>query len=100
MVDAYVLRCIHRRCNYDKDVVETAREILQEALDNPQLAKQNKTIGYYKDLYHRSHMVDIVILPHLTQENVHGLSHQHIEELLNIIDSMLVHKPFEVVTVH
>lgn len=99
-VDAYVLRCIHRRCNYDRDVVESAREILQEALDNPQLAKQDKAIEYYKDLYQRSHMADVVILPHLTEENVHSLSHQHIEELLDVIDSMLVHKPFEVVTVH
>ena len=99
-VDAYVLRCIHRRCNYDKDVVEAAREILQEALDNPQLAKQDKAVDYYKDLYQRSHMADVVILPYLTSENVHGLTHQHIEELLDVIDSMLVHKPFEVVTVH
>ena len=100
MVDAYVLRCIHRRCNYDKDVVEVAREILQEALDNPQLAKQDKAIYYYKDLYQRSHMADVVILPYLTSENVHGLTHQHIEELLDVIDSMLVHKPFEVITIH
>ena len=99
-VDAYVLRCIHRRCNYNANAVETAREILQEALDNPQLAKQDKAIEYYKDLYQRSHMADVVILPHLTEENVHSLSHQHIEELLDVIDSMLVHKPFEVVTVH
>lgn len=99
-VDAYVLRCIHRRCNYDREMVQAAHGLLVQALEKPELAKPSKDIEYYKDLYQRSGMADVVILPHLNSENVHGLTHQHIEELLSIVESMLVHKPFDVITIH
>jgi hypothetical protein len=32
-VDAYVLRCIHRRCNYDRTMVEKAKHILRAEVD-------------------------------------------------------------------
>lgn len=100
-VDAYILRCIHRRCNYVADEVLLARAYLEYALT----VKTNKyvadeAIKYYSELYNRSGMADVVILPHLTKRNVVALSEQHIKDLLAIIETMLVHKPFEVVTVH
>ena len=100
-VDAYILRCIHRRCNYVADEVLLAREYLEYALtvktDND---AADRAIRYYSDLYNRSGMADMVILPHLTKHNVRALDEQHIKDLLAIIETMLAHKPFEVVTVH
>ena len=100
-VDAYILRCIHRRCNYSPDEVLLAQAYLKRALT----VKTNKyvadeAIRYYSELYNRSGMADVVILPHLTDRNVRALSEQHIKDLLAIIETMLAHKPFEVVTVH
>lgn len=99
-VDAYVLRNIHRRCNYNAELVQQAKELIEDALRDPQLGSPDKATSYYIDLYNRSHMADVVILPYLNSKNVHNLSHQHLESLLGIIYSMLKHKPFEVVTVH
>lgn len=100
-VDAYILRCIHRRCNYIPDEVLVARDYLEYALtvktDND---AADRAIRYYSDLYNRSGMADMVILPHLTKHNVRALGEQHIKDLLAIIETVLVHKPFEVVTVH
>ena len=100
-VDAYIMRCIHRRCNYIADEVLLAKAYLEYALtvkmDNDEA---DAAIRYYSDLYNRSGMADVVILPHLTKRNVRALSEQHIKDLLTIIETMLEHKPFEVVTVH
>ena len=100
-IDAYVLRCIHRRCNYDMSTVEAAVYWLTEALDNPvHIQKQDPAIAYYTNLYQASGIADVVIIDHLTATNVHHLSAQHIQDLLRILDGMLEYKPFEVVTIH
>lgn len=99
-VDAYVLRNIHRRCNYNAELVMQAKELIEDALRDPKLGSPDKATSYYKDLYDRSHMTDVVVLPYLNSTTVHNLSHQHLEDLLGIVYSMLAHKPFDVVTVH
>jgi len=45
-------------------------------------------------------MADVVILPYLNAGNVEHLSNKHIEQLLAIIQTMVIHKPFAMVTVH
>jgi len=100
-LDAYILRCIHRRCNYTTDVVVLAKAYLECALTvKTDKYAADDAIRYYSDLYNRSGMADVVILPHLNDRNVRALDEQHIKDLLAIIETMLVHKPFEVVTVH
>lgn len=103
-VDAYVLRCMERRCNYDMDEVTNAlhilgTEMMQRANGNrSQVTEQG--LHYYVDQYNRSTVADIVILPHLTAGNVGQLEDAHIGKLLDIIAQMLRHKPFELVTIH
>ena len=100
-VDAYILRCIHRRCNYDLKVATEAYEWITEALSKPEFGDTaDPMITYYKDLYERSGVADVVILPYLNSSNVHNLTYPHLEELAKIVHSMLSHRPFEVVTVH
>lgn len=106
MVDAYVLRCMQRRCNYDEDMVLNAQLILlTEQFDRAggtkqQALEQGTAFAYYMAQYQRSNLADIVILPYLTYENVKQMSLAHINKLLSIIEDMLKHKPFEVLTVH
>ena len=105
-VDAYVLRSMHRRCNYDSDVVWKAGLVIHtEQLDRlngheikPEMA--DTTTQYYIDLYERTNMADVVILPHLTEETVQALSDEHLKKLADIVESMVQHKPFEIVTIH
>ena len=109
-IDAYVLRSIHRRCNYDPLMVTAA---LNNLRSEQQLRTQNQSeesnnawfqgskINYYKGLYGRSGMADVVILPYLmTTDACEHLSDDHIEDLIQIAEVMLTHKPFEVVTIH
>lgn len=109
-MDAYVLRCMHRRCNYDAQVVDYAdqcieAELLQRSMyGNPEqdLIDEFMTpkIRYYLDQYERSGLADVVILPHLDQANVTCLSTEHLKALAKIIAGMQQYKPFPLVTVH
>lgn len=107
-VDAYVLRCIHRRCNYDHDVVSVASLLLESEMLRRTLGGQAEVeyidmsgkLNYYINQYERSSIVDIVILPYLDTLNVTALSYKHLQKLAEIVNGMLEYKPFEVVTIH
>ncbi len=98
-VDAYVLRSIHRRCNYDKDMLLEARSVLKCYVGEPYVLGCPK-VAYYKEQYKRSTVADIVILPYLTYETVSQLTEKHVAKLLSIVEDMLEYEPFEVVTIH
>jgi hypothetical protein len=57
-------------------------------------------IAYYREHYERSGMADVVIMPYLDLGTCSCLSTKHLQELKNIMETMLQHKPFEIVTVH
>lgn len=106
-IDAYVLRCMHRRCNYDAAIVDKAHKLITDTLlFREEYAVQERPItpdtrlAYYIEQYERSQMADVVILPHLAEENVEELSTEHLEKLLLIITTMQAHKPFPLVTIH
>lgn len=105
-VDAFVLREMHRRCNYDKEMVEGAVSLIQEELNRRAIGlfmpipDSPKKIQYYKDQFARSGLVSVVVFPFLDKDNVSCLSQQHLEGLLRIGTQMLEHKSFPLVTIH
>lgn len=107
-VDAYVLRCIHRRCNYDPSVVETAYVALLAEKDlrdtygvQPVDPQHGSKLAYYLEQYQRSQMVDVVILPYIKDgKDTQYLPTQYLEKLLTIVEGMLQYAPFPVVTIH
>lgn len=108
-IDAYVLRSVHRRCNYDAAVLEKADLVLMAEADQRKCEETTQrqvdehssdAIQYYMGLYERTGMPDVVILPHLLGGQVQYLSDEHIEDLIRITWKMLEHKPFDVVTIH
>lgn len=107
-IDAYILRCVHRRSNYDEEMVHAARRGIYGELEaRKQGGMQyipdslNKGVLTYQKHYMRSGIADIVILPHLASSMQYCvLDTKHLEGLLAIIETMVVHNPFEVVTVH
>lgn len=104
--DAYVLRAMHRRCNYDREIAEEAARLIEVEMISRSLGMQRTVTrpagkaGYYVEQYERSTLADVVILPYLNEENVQQLSQEHLEKLAEIINGMLQYKPFELVTVH
>lgn len=104
-IDAYVARSIHRRCNYNAEIVRNAYKLLMDTLQKRkdlgvQPATPTARVAYYVNLWERSGIADVVILPHLNEHNVQQLPTQLVKELLEIVEGMLAYKPFEVVTIH
>lgn len=105
-IDGWVLRNMVRRCNYDKDTVETASWLIETELLRRNLGDTTPppTIGdsakYYLDLYTWFQMADPVILPHLNQDVVQNMQESHLHGLAKILNSMLEHEPFSLITVH
>ena len=105
-VDAYILRAMHRRCNYDRQVVEDAATLLEIEMiarglgQGMQPANPEDPICEYLDHFERSTVADVVILPYLTAENTGYLSPEHLDKLATIVNGMLQYQPFELVTIH
>lgn len=108
-VDAWVLRSMHRRCNYDEAMVKQADLLILDELmaratgDSEQLVSVTEMIGkigYYRSQYERSTVADVVILPYLDACDVQFLSTEHLEALHAIVTGMLAYKPFELITIH
>jgi hypothetical protein len=104
-MDAYILRTMHRRCNYDREVAERVAdiiemELIERSMDRARSGYVNGETEYYIEQYRRSTIADIVILPHLDEDTVQGLDLEHLHALAKILTGMLQYQPFELVTVH
>jgi hypothetical protein len=104
-VDAYVLRSMHRRCNYDRELVEDVAmtleiELLERALGTQRDELPAGQLAYYVEHYQRSTVADVVILPYLDSESVKALTTEHLKALAQIVQGMLQYSPFELVTIH
>lgn len=105
-VDAYVLRSIHRRCNYDRAAIELSAGLLEMELIRRSMGKTmsmmevSTKLAYYVAQYDRSGMADAVILPYLDEDTMGYLSDDHLEALATMANRMLEYAPFEVVTIH
>lgn len=105
-MDAYVLREMHRRCNYDREVMEEVAAIIEMELIERDLGVirdpqcSNEKVAYYCEQYSRSGLASAVILPHLDHESVQALTKWHLKALATIVNGMLEYKPFPLVTVH
>lgn len=105
-VDAYILRCMHRRLNYDPVMVQVAADILEIEMISRSLGQKrwhcilSNEMEYYMGLWQRTQMADVVILPYLNETNVQSLDQKHLEQLATIVNGMLQYQPFELVTIH
>jgi len=93
-----IVRTMHRKCNYNPVIVNNAYQAINKALLSNSTEATNK-VAYYKGLYERSQLADVVILPWI-QEDATGLSKQHLKALKKLCEDMLQHKPFDLVTIH
>jgi len=98
--DAYVLRTLVRRCNYNAKQVKEAVALIQEALANQCL------VFTYSDeavmpvhLFNKTGIADISCLEHLPKI-VNQLPQRMLKQLLATFTEMLKHEPFEVITIH
>lgn len=106
--DAYLLRCLVRRCNYNRINVVNAMNWL-----NDERNARRKGLAWEQDLSEATELAhrlmarygvcqvpDARLLGYLSKDNVVYMSDAHIEQMLRIGAEMLAYKPFPVVTVH
>lgn len=94
-VDSYVLRCLVRRCNYNKFTVENFM-----AISGCVAYKEVHEHLYGIDRYKATKMADIAILEHIQYNNISHYPKELIEALRAICETMLVHEPFELICIH
>ncbi len=104
-VDAYVLRSLVRRCNYNPKLVKSTLDLIEI-----ELLERNLDCGreYYLDLeldriislYHKTNMVDVVVINYLTAENIYQVPTDYLKKLTRLLTQVLTHEPFEVITIH
>lgn len=104
-VDAYLVRSMHRRCNYDHAMVTEAlghieAMIVDQANCTPSADGAEGKLAYYIEQYNRSTVADVVILPYINYNNAVHLPMALMLKLKEIILTMLAHKPFPIVTIH
>ena len=103
-VDSFVLREMHRRCNYNPDVVNYVYAVIQGEFSRrktgiPEEEASGK-IKYYIDQYLRSSTPSAVILPWINTDTVRYIPWDMLVDLNSICKGMLQHNPFELVTIH
>lgn len=97
-IDGYIVRTMHRKCNYDATVVRAAYVAICNAIGKPKSNPTDK-VKYYITQYERSSIADVVILPWIKGDAT-ALSDKHLEKLKVLCEQMLLHKPFPIVTIH
>lgn len=105
-VDAYVLRSLVRRCNYNPQQVKEALDLIEIELLERGLGKERIDTGIdyelerYTDLWVKTKMIDIVIINHITVNNVSQVNETLLRRLSKTLTQVLTHEPFEVIPIH
>jgi hypothetical protein len=107
MIDALVLREMHRRCNYDETMMyetacliqqEQGRRLLGDCEEDPM--EHGSKIDYYVGHWARSGFTSAVILDHITEASVRMVPSELLDDLYQHTMVLMVHKPFPLITVH
>ena len=94
-IDSYVLRSLVRRCNYSKPVVEQFMA-MSKAVNYKEVDTTLKGVQRYLD----TKMADLSVLEHINHKTISYYPEEQIQALRAICETVLVHKPFEVICIH
>lgn len=105
MIDAYVLRSLVRRCNYNPKLVKSTLdiieiELLERGLDCGREYDLDLELDRIISLYHKTNMVDMVVINYLTEDNIYQVPTDYLKKLTRLLTQVLTHEPFELITVH
>lgn len=97
-VDAYVLREITARCDYDPDIIERARY----ALTNPakECRQPNGIIKQFIEIFEKTNMVSLAIAEYLSDVNTYMLPTRMRKALIALIQDVQQYRPFHIATTH
>lgn len=95
-VDAYVLRSMVRRCNYNKPLI---KQFLNNSIGikyDPYIDTENPDINRYM----RTKIADISVIERIKSTNIKTYPTEMIDELRQICKDIIKHEPFEIITIH
>lgn len=106
--DAYLLRSLVRRCNYDPVKIRAAFQVLQSELhDRTHFGAVEQNLAGATNLAHRliarwgrCEVADARLLDYITAEDVVYMDTRHIQQMIRVAREILSYPAFPVVTVH
>lgn len=104
--DGYILRELHRRCNYNKRLVLKSIKLIENHLLDPveivaQRKIERKQVAFHlQALAKRFNTVSVRIIDFLDSYTIQGMNKEYLEAVLLRLKEMLTHEPFEVRTIH
>ncbi|AUV61875.1 RNA polymerase [Pseudomonas phage Littlefix] len=106
--DAYLLRCLVRRCNYNEERITKSDAILVAEAQARRAGKSYELVMEEAETiednlierWFSSGVPDARLLDYLTKEGVKFMSDLHIKQMIRIANEMLSYPSFPVVTVH
>lgn len=104
-IDAFILRELLRRCNYDGAIVSYANELIEAELLERHMngwtpVQGESDIDYFSEQFVRSGQASVVILPFLNSHSIERLGTTHLKALKRITNELLQYSPFPVITIH
>ncbi|EHU3119780.1 DNA-directed RNA polymerase [Acinetobacter baumannii] len=104
-LDAYLLRCMIRRCNYDARLVQRVSdtitaELLRRGIEDTRLTEMNEKVAHHYKLYVQTNMLDTVMIYHINHESVQSLPSYYLRKLNNLLARLQEYKPFQIESIH
>ncbi|ENO7683835.1 DNA-directed RNA polymerase [Acinetobacter baumannii] len=105
-LDAYLLRCMVRRCNYDPKLVQRVvdtitAELLRRGIENQEvLTTMNEKVAHHYDLFVKTNMLDTVMINYINHESVQSLPSDYLKKMNKLLARLQEYKPFQIESVH
>lgn len=93
-IDAYILRSVVRRCNYNKELLEKFLEATYT------YEKQERANDWVTERYNATRMPCISFVEHILNNGINHYPKSLIRALQSVVSDVLVHEPFSVITIH
>jgi len=105
-VDAFILREMIRRCDYNTEQVEKAKDVLitediRRELNGKgiRLDEENPIVPF-TDRWRKTKVMDTAIFDVLDKESVQYLSEAHLSALVSVAQRMSLYRPFPILPIH
>lgn len=102
-IDAYVMRSLIRRCNYDRKALNRAMRLVTEELTKRRYHLDRSlppTGSVAAERYAATGIVDLSVIHEFTKENLVSLPTEYLNKFIQLVNEVLNYPPFPIVCVH
>ena len=99
-IDGMVVREICRRCNFDRHELETVKQVIENNLAVRNDSYESTYTPLVESLAMESGFISLVGIEHINHVSVVDFGTEYLRKLLALLNTVLSHKSFPVVTIH